>query len=68
MNPVALVGMIVAGITSFNVGNTITWVGLHALFGWFYVMYFHFGILPLVVGFLGVVLISFLMWVGENGS
>ena len=38
-NASALIGAALAAYLSYQLGNSIVWVAIHALFGWFYVLY-----------------------------
>ena len=34
-----LVGVLLAGYSSYSLGNSILWVAIHAIFGWLYMLY-----------------------------
>ena len=34
-----LVGVLLAGYSSYSLGNGILWVAIHAIFGWLYMLY-----------------------------
>lgn len=35
----SVVGMLLAGWCSYMVGNSPIWIAIHAVFGWFYLLY-----------------------------
>jgi len=44
MKILGTLGMVIAVIASWGINHSILWAALHGLFGWFYVIYYAFGL------------------------